>query len=95
MNVFDPSEHGEAGNQLAALRAEVRALRPSVLVGTSGRGEITLKFSDVTAYARYRPRTDDWKLSLRQRGGRYWRGVERAEFAKRSEVVDLVKEATE
>ena len=94
MKPFDPSDHGAAGKHLADLRDACSAL-PDVAaptLGTSGTGEITLKFPDVTAYARYSMR-NGWILSLRQRGGTYHRGVKGRRLATRADVVAAIRSA--
>ena len=94
MKNFDPSTKGVAGRHLASLRDDVLGLHqlPRPEIGTSGGPEITLKFPDVTAYAKYSMR-DRWILSLRQPGGTYWGGIHRKRFPTRAAVVAQISEA--
>lgn len=75
MNSFRPEDHPEVGRDLDGLVRRVKE-RWSPEIGTSGSGEITLRFGRCTFYARKYRRKTGWRLTCRWPGGaREPRGV--------------------
>ena len=70
MTPFRPEDHPEVGRDLDGLAHRVKGRRPEV--GTSGSGEITLRFDPCTFYVRKYRRREGWSLTCRRRGGRIY-----------------------
>lgn len=66
MKLFRSEDHPEVGKDLDGLRKRVEEEWPEVKVGSSGCGEITLRFDLCTFYARKYRRREGWSLTC------YW-----------------------
>ena len=89
MKTFRPEGHHEVGRDLAGLLRRVKERHPEVEDGTSGSGEITLRFDRrYTFYARKYRRREGWGLTCYLRGS----GLrpERLWLADVDAVVDLI-----
>ena len=69
MKDFDRFSHAGVKNELLRLRHALSARSPGVEFGSSGDGEITIKGSNATAYARKYKRGTGWRLALHRGGG--------------------------
>ena len=68
MKLFRPEDHPEVGRDLDGLARRIKEKRPKI--GTSGSGEITLRFDRCTFYVRKYRRREGWRLICRWRGDR-------------------------
>ena len=69
MKDFDRFSHAGVKNELLRLRNALSARSPGVQFGSSGDGEITIKGSNATAYARKYKRETGWRLAVHRGGG--------------------------
>ena len=67
---FDRFPHHGVRHHLERLQEEVLKRNPAMSVGTSGDGEITLKFTNATAYARKYRIKSGWRLEICQDGAK-------------------------
>ena len=69
MKDFNRFSHGGVKNDLLRLRNALSARSPGVQFGSSGDGEITVKGSNATAYARKYKRGTGWRMAVYRGGG--------------------------
>ena len=70
MKDFDRFPHHGVRHHLERLQEEVLKRNPAMSVGSSGDGEITLKFANATAYARKYGIKSGWRLEICQDGAK-------------------------